>query len=116
MLKDFSFLDEATRRKIVVENPNKILDMVDIIEVIIETGGIPFSPKIEHSVETVTELVFGKASSWYGDPLPHNIEERISKELYGDGILMRSKKKQKKIIFLKINMKMKYIADFMLPY
>jgi len=95
MLKDFSFLDEATRRKIVVENPNKILDMVDIIEVIIETGGIPFSPKIEHSVETVTELVFGKASSWYGDPLPHNIEERISKELYGDGIFDAIKEEAK---------------------
>ena len=32
----------------------------------------------------VTDLVFDKASSWYGNPLPHNIEERISKELYGD--------------------------------
>ena len=35
--------------------------MVEIIEVIIETGGIPFSPKIENSVETVKELVYGRA-------------------------------------------------------
>lgn len=86
MLNDFSFLDEETRNLIVIDNPNKILDMVEEIEVIIETGGIPFSPRIDKSVETVTDLVFTRASDWYGDPLPYNIEERISKELYGDGI------------------------------
>lgn len=86
MLEDFSFLDEELAHEIVITNPNKIADMVDIIEVIIDTGGIPFSPKIDKSVETVTDLVYTKASSWYGNPLPHNIEERIAKELYGDGI------------------------------
>ncbi|MBS7021050.1 MAG: PHP domain-containing protein, partial [Firmicutes bacterium] len=45
MLKDFSFLDEDLAQEIVVTNTNKIADMVEIIEVIIETGGIPFSPK-----------------------------------------------------------------------
>ena len=86
MLEDFSFLDDETRKEIVIINPNKIADMVDIIEVIIETGGVPFSPKIDKSVETVTSLVYDKAKQWYGDPLPYNIEERIAKELYGDGI------------------------------
>ena len=86
MLDDFDFLDEETRKEIVITNPNKIADMVDIIEVIIETGGVPFSPKIDKSVETVTELVYDKAKDWYGEPLPYNIEERIAKELYGDGI------------------------------
>lgn len=86
MLEDFSFLDEDLRKEIVITNPNKIADMVEIIEVIIDTGGIPFSPKIDKSVETVTELVYTKAKDWYGDPLPYNIEERIAKELYGDGI------------------------------
>ncbi len=69
MLNDFSFLDEETRNLIVIDNPNKILGMVNEIEVIIETGGIPFSPKIDKSVETVTDLVFTRASDWYGDPL-----------------------------------------------
>ncbi len=86
MLKDFSFLDDETRKLIVIDNPKKIADMTEIIEVIIETGGIPFSPKIDKSVETVTDLVFTKASDMYGEPLPYNIEERISKELYGDGV------------------------------
>ena len=87
MLQDFAFLDKELAKEIVITNTNKIADMIDIIEVIIQTGGIPFSPKIDRSVETVTELVYTKASDWYGDPLPHNIEERISKELYGDALM-----------------------------
>ena len=87
MIKDFSFLDEQLREEIVITNPNKIADMVEIIEVIIETGGVPFSPRIDKSVETATELVYTKASSMYGDSLPTNIEERIAKELYGDAVL-----------------------------
>ncbi len=87
MLDNFAFLeDESLIHRLVIENPNKIADMVEEIEVIIDTGGIPFSPKIDKSIETVTDMVFTKASDWYGDPLPYNIEERISKELYGDGI------------------------------
>ena len=93
MLEDFNFLDDEIKNKIVIENPNKIADMVDIIEVIIETGGVPFSPKIDKSVETVTDLVYEKASDWYGNPLPYNIEERIAKELYGDGIFSSIKDK-----------------------
>lgn len=86
ILSDFSFLGEETAKKIVITNTNKIADMAEIIEVIIETGGVPFSPKIDHSVETVTDLVYQKAKDMYGDPLPYNIEERIAKELYGDGV------------------------------
>ncbi len=84
MLSDFSFLDNDLRKEIVIDNPNKILDMAEEIEVIIDTGGVPFSPIIDKSVETVTTLVFDKAKEWYGSPLPLNIEERIAKELYGD--------------------------------
>ncbi len=83
MLEDFNFLDDDLREEIVITNPNKIADMVDIIEVIIETGGIPFSPKIENSVETVKELVYGKAHELYGDPLPELIASRIEQELKG---------------------------------
>ena len=93
MLDDFKFLeDEALAHKIVVENPNKIADMVDIIEVIIDTGGIPFSPRVKADdgksyldcPVVVTDLVYTKAKDWYGDPLPYSIEERIATELYGD--------------------------------
>ena len=83
MLNNFNFLSEDLRKEIVITNPNKIADMVEIIEVIIETGGIPFSPKIENSQETTKELVFGKAHELYGDPLPNIIAERIDQELAG---------------------------------
>jgi len=99
MLECFSFIDDALAHELVIENPNKIADMCEIIEVIIETGGVPFSPKIDKSVETVTELVYNKAADWYGDPLPFNIEERIAKELYGDGIFASIKDQMTKESF-----------------
>ena len=93
MLEDFAFLNnDALINEIVIDNPNKILDMVQEIEVIIETHGVPFSPRVRSDdgesyldcKRVVTDLVFEKAKSMYGDPLPYNIEERIAKELYGD--------------------------------
>lgn len=95
MLEDFNFLDEETRNEIVIENTNKIADMVEEVEVIIDTGGIPFSPRIENSREDVYEMVFNKARSMYGDPLPRHIEERIAEELYGDRIIKLVKDKVK---------------------
>jgi len=83
MLENFAFLGEDLAHEIVIKNPNEIASQIEIIEVIIETGGIPFSPKIENSVETVKELVYGKAHDMYGDPLPTLIEERIEQELSG---------------------------------
>ncbi len=87
MLEEFQFLGEELAYEIVVTNTNKIADMIEEIEVIIDTGGVPFSPKIDKSVETVMDLVYSKANEWYGNPLPHNIEERIAKELYGDSLI-----------------------------
>ena len=92
MLKDFDFLGADEAYKIVVENTNKIADMCDIVEVIIDTGGIPFSPRVKSDdgksyldcPVVVTDLVYTKAADWYGDPLPYSIEERIATELYGD--------------------------------
>ena len=92
MLNDFDFLGKEVAYEIVVTNTNKVLDMVEEIEVIIDTGGIPFSPRVKSDdgksyldcPRVVTDLVFDRAKDWYGDDLPHNIEERISKELYGD--------------------------------
>ena len=84
MLEDFSFLPNELAEEIVIDNPNKIADMIEIIEVIIDTGGIPFAPKIPNCTETTTDMVYDKAESIYGKPLPYNIEERLASELYGD--------------------------------
>ncbi|MBR6113340.1 MAG: PHP domain-containing protein, partial [Bacilli bacterium] len=113
MLDDFSFLDKKEAYEIVVENTNKICDMVDEIEVIIDTGGIPFSPRVKGDdgnyldcPRVVTDLVYEKALDWYGNPLPHNIEERISKELYGDCVYNSVKDK-----LLKENIEEKELED-----
>lgn len=103
MLDNFKFLGEDIAYKIVVENTNKIADMVEIIEVIIDTGGIPFSPRVKSDdgksyldcPRVVTDLVYDKAKEWYGDPLPYSIEERISTELYGDIVFKTIKEKLK---------------------
>lgn len=95
MLNDFAFLGEDLAYEIVVENTNKVLDMVDEIEVIPDTGGTPFSPRVKSDDEqsyldcptVVTDLVYTKAKDWYGEPLPFSIEERIATELYGDIVL-----------------------------
>lgn len=92
MLNDFNFLDPELAHEIVIDNPNKIADKCEIVEVIPDTGGIPFSPRVKSDdgkeyldcPVVVTDLVYTKAADWYGDPLPYMIEERIATELYGD--------------------------------
>ena len=87
MLEAFNWLDDPELvKEIVITNPNKIIDMLDEIEVIVFPDK-PFSPIIEHSQETCRDLVYEKAHSMYGDPLPNNIEDRIAQEFYGDKII-----------------------------
>ena len=86
MINEFEFLnDKDLIKEIVVTNTNKIIDMLEEIEVVVYPDK-PYSPIIEHSQETCRDLVFEKAHSMYGDPLPPNIEERIAQEFYGDKI------------------------------
>ena len=82
MLDAFEFLGSEKAYEIVVTNTNKIASMVEILEVIIETGGVPFSPRVKGEdgnyldcPRVVTDLVYDKASQWYGDFLPYNIVE-----------------------------------------
>ncbi|MBR3116478.1 MAG: PolC-type DNA polymerase III [Bacilli bacterium] len=92
MLECFEFLGKDKAKEIVITNPNKILDKVEIFDVIIQTGGVPFSPRVRSDdgktyldcPRVVTDLVYEKAKDWYGNPLPHNIEGRLGTELYGD--------------------------------
>ena len=105
MLEDFKFLGEDKAYEIVVKNTNKIADMCDIVEVIIDTGGIPFSPRVKSDdgksyldcPVVVTDLVYTKAKDWYGEPLPYMIEERIATELYGDIVFKIIKERQEDI-------------------
>jgi len=83
MLRCFEFLGAEKAYEIVVTNTNKIADMIEKYEVIIATGGIPFSPKMDNSEQIVTDMVYDKAKSIYGDPLPKLIQNRLERELNG---------------------------------
>ncbi|MDD2505339.1 MAG: PolC-type DNA polymerase III, partial [Bacilli bacterium] len=83
MFKDFSFLDKKLANLLIVENPNKIADMINHVEVIIDTKGVPFSPKIENSAQEVEKLVYDKAHEIYGLELHPLIQDRITQELAG---------------------------------
>jgi len=87
MLDEFEFLGEDKAKEIVVDNTNKIASQIEEIEVIINTGGIPFAPKIPNSKEDLTKLVYDKAKELYGQPMPENLEERIALELYGQSLI-----------------------------
>ena len=54
MLQDFSFLDSDLAYEIVVTNTNKVLDMVEEIEVIPDTCGTPFSPRVKVMMNKAT--------------------------------------------------------------
>ncbi|MDD2208328.1 MAG: PolC-type DNA polymerase III [Bacilli bacterium] len=83
MLADFAYLGKDLAKLLVIDNPNKIADMISHVDVIIDTKGVPFSPKIPNSAEEVTRLVNERARVIYGDDIHPIILDRIDKELAG---------------------------------
>ncbi|MBQ9180059.1 MAG: PolC-type DNA polymerase III, partial [Firmicutes bacterium] len=79
MLDEFSYLDPAKAREIVIENPNKIADMVE--EEITPIAKGKFPPKIENSEEILRRTCENNAAEKYGTPLPDPIRKRLDKEL-----------------------------------
>jgi len=78
MLKEFTYLDEATAREIVIDNPNKIADMFEEIKPVVDGT---YNPVIDGSDEEIERLTYERARQIYGDPLPEIVEARIKKEL-----------------------------------
>ncbi|HEY5537379.1 MAG TPA: PolC-type DNA polymerase III [Acetobacterium sp.] len=78
MLEEFTYLDEATAREVVIENPRKIADMMDSV-MPIPDGTYP--PIIEGSDDEIREMVESQAKELFGHPLPELVEKRIKKEL-----------------------------------
>ncbi|MRX70629.1 PolC-type DNA polymerase III [Bacillus lacus] len=78
MLDCFSFLDKETAKKIVVDNPQLITDMVEDVKPIKDDL---YTPKIEGADEEMREMSYSMARRIYGDELPELVEARLEKEL-----------------------------------
>ena len=78
MLKEFEYLGYEESRKVVIENPEKILSMIDIVQPIPDGT---FAPIIEGSDEEIRTMAYNKAKLLYGEELPKIIQDRLEREL-----------------------------------
>ncbi|NUU96320.1 DNA polymerase III PolC [Marinitoga sp. 1135] len=72
------FEDENIAREIVIENTNKIADLIEEIQPL---EGKLHPPIIEGADDTVRQMSWEKAKEIYGDPLPEIVKARIEREL-----------------------------------
>lgn len=78
MLAEFSYLGPEVARQVVIEGPSTVAGWCGKIRPL--PKGL-FTPKLERSEEELRELVWGKAHSLYGEPLPEVVSSRIEAEL-----------------------------------
>ena len=77
MLEEFQYLGEDTAREVVIENPNKIADMVEVVRPI--RKGIILRTLTERKKSLQQSVI--RLREMYGDPLPSVVQERLEKEL-----------------------------------
>ena len=78
MLDDFSWAGERAK-EFVVDNPNKIADMIQDDIPPIPPG--TFQPYIEGADNELTEKCWKTAKEFYGDPVPEYVSVRLEREL-----------------------------------
>lgn len=78
MLEEFSYLGTQVAHEVVVENTNKIADMIEDIKPIPDGT---FAPFIEGSDVELREMCYKKAESIYAVPLPEIVQSRLDREL-----------------------------------
>ena len=78
MLREFAYLGEEEAQRVVIDNPQKIADMIGDVHPISDEK---CPPKIEGSEERLRTRCYNKAHEIYGDPLPKIVEQRLEREL-----------------------------------
>ena len=78
MLDEFSYLGDDKAREVVIDNPNKIADMIDRISPV-RPDKAP--PVIEDSDRILRDICYEKAHEMYGENLPPEVTDRLETEL-----------------------------------
>ncbi|MBE5945595.1 MAG: PolC-type DNA polymerase III [Lachnospiraceae bacterium] len=78
MLEEFQYLGSDEAKEVVIENTNKIADMIEKISPVRPDKQPPI---IENSDETLTNICYDKAHEIYGPNLPDIVVKRLEKEL-----------------------------------
>lgn len=78
MLSEFSYLGSTKAHEIVIDNPNRIVDMCDFIQ---PTRPDKCPPVIENSDGMLREICYTKAHEIYGTELPKIVSARLEREL-----------------------------------
>lgn len=78
MLDEFKYLGNEKAKEVVIENTNKIADMIEQIQPVPD-GTYP--PSIENAERDIEEMSYKTARSIYGENLPEIVEARLKKEL-----------------------------------
>lgn len=91
MLDEFSYLPKEKALEIVVENTRRIADECEVLHPLAEEWK-SYNPKISGADEKLVEMCYSNAKAIYGDPLPKEVQERLTLELtpiikHGYGVL-----------------------------
>ena len=78
MMEEFMYLGEEKAYEVVIENTNRIADMIEPMMPVPEGK---FPPKIAGAEEDLRKACEERAAAMYGSPLPEEIRARLDKEL-----------------------------------